>query len=328
MYNNLMNSVAPSDLIVWLRAAGEPSRLRLLALCTNGALSVSELAHALRQSEPRVSRHLRILCEAGLLLRLRQGQWVHYRVAEDARAAGFVRGLLSQLDRRDPGLVRDRAEARSAAVSERDGVPAGTPSRLGRALTAFAEESGLGSGQDTVLAVGVAHLELLASVARAARACTVIAHSRRAAQSVRAFAERSGFTCRVLPASRGADLSDQDLARAGASFDAVLLNPRTGSERALAHLLERAARLVAPGGRLWLFQPYESLESSRERIVEHPLARLRRLLNEAGLVCERLSPIEADGEHLLAAAARPQSRVAQGTAGSAAGGARRAGSGP
>ncbi|MGH8322266.1 MAG: ArsR/SmtB family transcription factor, partial [Steroidobacteraceae bacterium] len=61
----------------WLRAAGEDSRLRLLALCARQELSVSDLAEALRQSEPRVSRHLRILCEAGLLERLRQGQWVH-----------------------------------------------------------------------------------------------------------------------------------------------------------------------------------------------------------------------------------------------------------
>ena len=59
-----------------------------------------------------------------------------------------------------------------------------------------------------------------------------------------------------------------------------------------------------PGGRLWLFERYESLESVGERIVEHPLARLRRLLSEAGLHCERLSPLEADGEHVLAALAR------------------------
>ena len=113
-----MTLVTPADLVAWLRAAGEPSRLRLLALCTEGALSVSELAQALKQSEPRVSRHLRILCEAGLLLRLRQGQWVHYRLADQAGVASFVRGLLSQLDRRDPVLVRDRSEARAAAVPE------------------------------------------------------------------------------------------------------------------------------------------------------------------------------------------------------------------
>jgi len=56
---------------------------------------------------------------------------------------------------------------------------------------------------------------------------------------------------------------------------------------------------------LWLFEPYDALEGSRDRVVEHPLARLRRLLGTAGLRCEKLSPIEADGAHVLAAVARP-----------------------
>src|SRR5256885_3178270 len=85
LYNYLMNSAAPPILVRWLRAAGEPTRLRLLALCADGAWSVSDLARALKQSEPRVSRHLRILCEAQLLVRLRHGQWVDYRLTEGDR---------------------------------------------------------------------------------------------------------------------------------------------------------------------------------------------------------------------------------------------------
>jgi hypothetical protein len=68
-------------------------------------------------------------------------------------------------------------------------------------------------------------------------------------------------------------------------------------------MLSTARRALAPGGKLWLFERYESLESPRERVVEHPIARVRRLLTESGLACERLSPIEADGEHVLAAVA-------------------------
>jgi ArsR family transcriptional regulator len=310
MYNSQMNSVPPSELVSWLRAAGEPSRLRLLALCAEGALSVSELAQALRQSEPRVSRHLRILCEAGLLRRLRQGQWVDYRPADEPQASGFVRQLLLHLDRRDPVLVRDRTEARAAAVPENAGLPPDSPSRLDRALRAFVEAGGGGFAGGNVLMVGAAHLELLAGAAATARACTVIAQSRRAAQAARAFAERRGFACRVLAAARPRGLSDQDFARAGGGFDAVLLSHQAGGEASVARLLAQLRRVVIPGGRLWLFQRYDSLETSRERIVEHPLARLRRLLDEAGLVCERLSPIEADGEHMLAAAARPASDAA------------------
>src|ERR1700733_2379403 len=90
-----MNSVAPAVLMKWLRGAGEASRLRLLILCSGSALSVCDLAQALQQSEPRVSRHLKILCEAGLIERLRQGQWGHYRLPADPQGAGFRRGLLA-----------------------------------------------------------------------------------------------------------------------------------------------------------------------------------------------------------------------------------------
>src|ERR1700722_12725975 len=103
-----MASTDSKAVLGWLKAAGEDSRLRLLALCARQELSVSDLAETLRQSEPRVSRHLRILCEAGLLERLRHGQWVHYRVTQDAAAAGFVQGLLGQMDRGDVVFGRDR----------------------------------------------------------------------------------------------------------------------------------------------------------------------------------------------------------------------------
>src|SRR5215469_7537928 len=109
-----------AELIAWLRAAGEPSRLRLLALCDRGDLSVSDLAEALGQSEPRVCRHLRILSDAGLIERLRNGQWVHYRVTTDAPAASFVKGLLAQVDRSDSVFARDfdRAQAESRAAPD------------------------------------------------------------------------------------------------------------------------------------------------------------------------------------------------------------------
>src|SRR6267143_3283803 len=222
-----MYSTAPPILVKWLRAAGESSRLRLLALCADGGLSVSDLAQALKQSEPRVSRHLKILCEAGLLVRLRHGQWVHYRLAEGAEAASFVRGLLAQLDRGDPVLVRDRSGARAAAVPYADGVAHGAESRLGRALAEFAAAGGLSAPLKAVLVFGVGHPELLESAARASQYCTAIAHSRRAAQSARAFAEQRGFSCRVLRATSPDVLSETDLARAGAPFDAVLLDTFT-----------------------------------------------------------------------------------------------------
>src|SRR5215469_2607403 len=114
-----MASSDSTTVLGWLKAAGEDSRLRLLALCARQELSVSDLAEALRQSEPRVSRHLKILCDAGLLERMRQGQWVHYRVTQTVAAAAFVQGLLGQVDRNDSLFeqVRNAGEAAGVAAS-------------------------------------------------------------------------------------------------------------------------------------------------------------------------------------------------------------------
>jgi ArsR family transcriptional regulator len=297
-----MESVAPSRLIRWLRASGEPTRLRLLALCAQGGLSVSDLAQALRQSEPRVSRHLKILCEAGLIERQRQGQWVHYRVAAGAEAASFVAGLLAQLDGRDALLQRDRTAARVVSPSAAAARGAGE-SRLGRALAALVAPAEEPAG--AALVVGVTHPELLQSAAAAARSCAALAHSRRVAQAARAFVERRGFACRVLEVAPGASLRDSDIARAGGPFDLILLDCPAADATELSSSLAIARRALSPGGRLWVFEGYEALDRAQQRVVEHPLARLRRMLSEAGLSCERLNPLEADGEHVLAAAARP-----------------------
>jgi ArsR family transcriptional regulator len=292
--------VTHSVLVRWLRAAGESSRLRLLALCDRGEPSVSDLAQALAQSEPRVSRHLKVLCEAGLIERVRQGQWVHYRLSARPAAASFVRGILAQIERRDAVLAADRAAADTAD---------GSPSRLGRALAEFATAGGgLVPPLGAVLLLGAAHPELLERAASAARQVTVIAGSRRTAQGAAALAQERGFSCRVL--------RSLEAARPAAPYDAVILDQAGRAGATLQRLLDEARSLLATEGRLCMFARYESFEGARERVVEHPLARLRRLLDAAGFHCERLSPIEADGEHVLASVSRvaPSSAAAGGAA--------------
>src|SRR5271155_5376781 len=83
------------DLLAALRAVAEPTRLRLLVLCSRGELTVSELAQILGQSQPRVSRHLKLLCEAGLLDRFREGSWVFYRVSADSKASALAAYLVA-----------------------------------------------------------------------------------------------------------------------------------------------------------------------------------------------------------------------------------------
>src|SRR6516225_11917080 len=79
--------VGMSQLLAGLRAAAEPTRLRLLTLCAHGELTVSELTQILGQSQPRVSRHLKLLCEAGLLERFREGTHAFYTLAKDGEGA-------------------------------------------------------------------------------------------------------------------------------------------------------------------------------------------------------------------------------------------------
>jgi ubiquinone/menaquinone biosynthesis C-methylase UbiE/DNA-binding transcriptional ArsR family regulator len=96
-----------AQLLAGLRAGAESTRLRLLALCAQGEMTVSELTQILGQSQPRVSRHLKLLCEAGLLERLPEGSWVFYRLAREGVTAGLARKLADLLPYEDPVLARD-----------------------------------------------------------------------------------------------------------------------------------------------------------------------------------------------------------------------------
>lgn len=104
------------ELLVALRAAAEPSRLRLLAVCAQGEWTVSELTQVMAQSQPRISRHLKLLAEAGLLERFREGSWVFYRRAQGGEGARLARALGRMLPDDDPVLALDRQ--RLAAVRE------------------------------------------------------------------------------------------------------------------------------------------------------------------------------------------------------------------
>jgi len=287
-------------MVGWLRAAGESSRLRLLALCGERALSVTDLAQAMGQSEPRVSRHLKILAEAGLIERQRRGQWVHYRSVRTGEAGSFVQGLLAQLDRNDGQLNRDRAAVGEAAHAQ---APVLAETRLGRALAALLERDVAPAGR--VLIAGLTHPEVLRAAGARAGGCVALVAGRRAAQLARAYAGEHALECRVLESVSTAALSPEDLGQAPGPFDLVVLDRPAPDDDSLARALGIARAALAGEGRLWLFETYEALERSGRRVVEHPLARLRRLLRENGFACERLSPVEADGEHVLAACGRP-----------------------
>lgn len=91
-----------------LRAAGEPTRLRILAILALGELTVSELTQVLLQSQPRISRHLKLLADAGLIVRYPEGSWVFYRLDESAQLGDLLAEIIGSLPQGDHELQRDR----------------------------------------------------------------------------------------------------------------------------------------------------------------------------------------------------------------------------
>src|ERR1700735_3684987 len=89
------------------RAAGEPTRLRILAILAREELAVMELSQILDQSQPRVSRHLKLLTEAGLVERFPDGAWMFYRLAAHGPRRLMLDQVLALVHDTDPAIVRD-----------------------------------------------------------------------------------------------------------------------------------------------------------------------------------------------------------------------------
>jgi len=167
-------------LLAGLRASGEPTRLRILALLAQGELSVSELIRILGQSQPRVSRHLKLLCDAGLVMRLPEGTSVFYRLV-DGGASGSMACAITKLLPKDDATLRldnsrlnearqERArlaaeyfsknatewdKIRSLHVSEA-AVEAAVKEMLGRCPVAHVLDLGTGTGRILLLLAGLA----------------------------------------------------------------------------------------------------------------------------------------------------------------------------
>jgi len=136
-------------LLAQLRAAAEPTRLRLLALCARGAFCVSELCAILGQSQPRLSRHLRLLVEAGLLERLPEGANVYFQLPP---GADLVRQVLARLPEDDPTVAADRRAAARVAAE-----------RARAASEAFRRD---GADWDEIRALGLPGAEIEAALLR------------------------------------------------------------------------------------------------------------------------------------------------------------------
>jgi ubiquinone/menaquinone biosynthesis C-methylase UbiE len=267
------------DLLAALRAVAEQTRLRLLVLCARGELAVSELTQILGQSQPRVSRHLKLLCEAGLLDRFREGSWVFYRLSQSEPAGLLARQLVAACDESDPTIAldlqrlnaikRQRADAanayfrenadqwhriRSLYIDERE-VEAALVELIAAADPRDLLDIGTGTGRI---------LEILAP--RVGRALG-IDQSREMLSVARVNLERAGLE------NGSVRLGDMyQLALPDASFDAVVIHQVLHyADRPIVAIAE-AARVLRPGGIFVLvdFAPH-ALEFLRD---EHAHRRL------------------------------------------------------
>jgi len=291
-----------------LRAAAEPTRLRLLALLARAELTVGEICEVIGQSQPRVSRHLKLLCDAGLLDRFREQLWVYYRAPASGEARDTVWQLLALVDEEDDVLRRDRRRMEEV-IAERGR----------RAAVHLAEEEALEKASD---AVDASVLEELASEPIGAL-LDVGTGSGHMLQLLGAKATRAvgvDISSDALRLARtkvhGAGLSHCELQRgdmydlpfAAPLFDTVVAERvLAGAERPLVALSE-ITRTLKHGGRAVIIEDFDSLSSASSA---NPISTLREWFAKAGLEVSRVRPVDAESGHLLVAIGR---RVARSTA--------------
>ncbi len=292
-------SNAFETLLPRLRAVAEPSRLRLLAILARGEFSVSELTAVLGQSQPRVSRHLKLLDDCGLLERFREQHWIYYRVAGDTEGGRLARQLLELLDPDDPVLAGDGQRLRRV-LDERAGRASVDE---GRTTVVDAEElvplvaAELGEqGHGSLLYFGRTPDDILGGLGTRARRVVGMNPSRHVVQRARALLHSAGMNHCVLQQGELAALPQPS-----GSFDVVVVDRVLAGAGRAGDGLREAARVLRSGGRLLVVEDFDALE--RGATDTHPLALLRAWLADAGLACDRLRPIDLSGAHLLLATA-------------------------
>jgi len=294
-----------------LRAAGEPTRLRILALLAIEELSVLELCRILDQSQPRVSRHLKLLAEAGLVDRFPDGAWVFYRLTAAAAGRRLVDTSLDITDETDPVLRRDG-----------DRLAEVTAERSAEAAAYFARNA---ARWDEIRALYAAEAKVEAAISRAAGEGALGRLVDLGAGTGRMLTLLGGRTSRAI----GLDLSQQmlNIARVNVTSAGLLSCElrhgnifATGLPAACADLVTvhqvlhylgdpaaavaEAARLVAPGGRLLIvdFAPHghEFLRSQHQHrrlgFTDEEIIRWLESGGLAGSVQDSLP--SADGEGL------------------------------
>ena len=240
-------------LLLALRACAEPTRLRLLALAARGAFCVVELTEILGQSQPRLSRHLKLLCDAGVLERVREGSNVWFGLPPEA---GLVHELLARIPEEDPVLAADRRAA-ARVLAERARIASESFRKQGAdwdemralGLPAADVEAALisllpGPRLGRVLDIGTGTGRLLELLAPRVQSGLGVDASRAMLALARARLARPGLGHLAV---RQADMYRLPLA---GGYDVVVLQMVLHYAEDPAAALAEAARVLAPGGRL------------------------------------------------------------------------------
>jgi 2-polyprenyl-3-methyl-5-hydroxy-6-metoxy-1,4-benzoquinol methylase len=244
------------SLLQGLKASADCTRLRLLNLCAAGELSQAELTDILGQSQPRVARHLRILCEAGLLDRFRERHRVLYRLARRGPSGGLAAAVLGQFPKADALLDPDRVrleslKARQASQASQllQGLSshwsvAATPedeARIRGAILNMLTDCRIGALLDIGTGTG-RMLRLLSSLAREAVGVDLSSDMLAVA---RHSLEQAGLDhCMVRHANM------YQLPFSAGSFDTVSLDEVLGQAEDPARVIAEAARILRPNGYL------------------------------------------------------------------------------
>lgn len=260
---------ATEHFLLQLKALADPARLRLVALCRQGECSVSELASAIGLSQPRVSQHLRQLCEAGLLDRFRDGRRVFYRLAP-GRATGTQR-LVTLIPADEPLLAADaallkglRAAGREASDAVRRSArrpdagrsapvqPNAGDRALHRALLDLTVAAPLGDLLDIGCGRGRT-LKLLANRANRVVGVDIDANARQLARTELLLAGLPNCSLRYGDMYR-LPFEDRE-------FDTVILDDVLGNAQRPTGALLEAKRLTRDGGRLVILQRLASVRA-------------------------------------------------------------------
>ncbi len=244
-------------LLTALKAAAEPTRLRLLALCAHADLTVSDLTQILGQSQPRISRHLKLLSEAGLLDRMREGNWVYYRLARRGVGAELGRTLVDALPQDDAQINLDlerldaikRARAAKAEAYFRRNAAKWDEIRSLYVAEEKVEQvlMGLLSGSRVgdLLDVGTGTGRILELLAPQAEHAIGLDQSREMLAVARANLDKAGL--------RNCELRQGDMYQLPLppqSVDAVTFHQVLHFGETPAAAIAEAARVLRPGGRL------------------------------------------------------------------------------